>query len=222
MVIKTTGVDKSSAIVKRRYTDFLHLHDKLKERFPHVIQHLEFPKKLLIGNFKLECIMRRSRAFEKFLSVLYSVKEIRHCHIFVDFFYVNELKKAYSLIRAGQHEDAIPLLNMGLNSQLLLLGQSHPETIATLCGLVVVFNKVDDLSEALALAQQGLSWIGFDTNQVYLIPLLQLSIRLCWSQGKDKKHLEQWLADLGAKGLDVVGSPTLLELAAKRFASSHL
>ena len=51
----------------------------------------------------------------------------------------------------------------------------------------------------------------------YLVPILQLMIRICWKLGRDKRRYEAKLDELRQNNVDVDGAPSLLELVVNRF-----
>jgi hypothetical protein len=220
LVIRSHELDKAQAIIDRRYSDFEKLNTTLKKTFPQLMETIAFPPKILSGNFKRETIARRSRAFEQYLAHIHSLDNIRRSKDFANFFYNIDLQEAYAHIRNARYKDAVPLLHNAVNIQDKLLGENHKEVIATLCGLVACYSALDQHGEAQECADTALRCIGKSEKNRYLIPLLQISIRLCWTQGKDKTDLEARLADLRNRNFPVDLAPTLLELAVRRFYSS--
>ncbi|XP_064640871.1 sorting nexin-20-like [Lineus longissimus] len=220
LVIRSHELDKAQAVIERRYSDFEKLNSALKRGFPQLMETIAFPPKILSGNFKRETIARRSRAFEQYLTHVHSLDEIRRSKEFANFFYNVNLQEAYAHVRNARYKEAIPLLHNAVNIQDKLLGENHKEVIATLCGLVACYSALEQNSEAQECAETALKCIGRSEKNRYLIPLLQISIRLCWTQGKDKTDLEARLADLRNRNFSVDLAPTLLELAVRRFYAS--
>lgn len=69
--------DQSPSIIERRYTQFSNLYNALKKDFPLLISNVEFPKKVLTGNFDGELISRRSIAFAQLLQHICTESKLR-------------------------------------------------------------------------------------------------------------------------------------------------
>jgi len=74
------------------------------------MKNIQFPTKRVSGNFKAETIARRSRAFEQYLSHLFSVDAIRTSVEFTDFFFGVDVREGYRRIQNGLYEEALLLL----------------------------------------------------------------------------------------------------------------
>ncbi len=195
------------------------MHSALKKRFSKELTGISFPKKILTGNFKAETIAQRSRAFEQYLCHVYSIHSLRTSHEFVSFFYENDLHAAYDCIRNGNYESSLPALKSSLLLQQRLQGENHPEVLATLCALVAVHSELEQDSLAQHYAETAFLCMENDNSSHYLPALLQLSIRLCWKLGKDKKDLEARQQLLKQNGVNVDKTPPLLSLVTVRFTS---
>ena len=100
-------LDNSPSNIDKRYSEFEHLNQVLRKKFPNHMQEIAFPRKQLTGNFKAETIAQRSRAFEQYLAHLFSINSIRISEEFTAFFYGKDLKVALNLLIAKQYTHAI-------------------------------------------------------------------------------------------------------------------
>lgn len=211
-ILRDSTVDPSPVVVDRRYSDFEKLNSSLRQKFAQLMSEIVFPKKVLMGNFKPETIAQRSRAFEQYLTHVYSVDLLLYSKQFADFFYGDDLATAHTHILNGQYKDCVHLLRSVLYIQQKLLGESHRDVIATLCAMVAALYALEDDVQALSLVQVALKCIDLDEHNCHLVPLLQVGVRLCWKLGRDKKNLEEHLHLLKSHGLNVHSAPALLEL----------
>lgn len=219
LVKRSPGLDRFPAIIERRYSDFLELFLNLKKHYPPELQSVNyFPKKTVLGNFKPEVITSRSRAFEQFLYHIYDVDKTRLSEELAEFFYNREVRDAHGCMRCGKFEDAIPLLENAYFLQEKVLGDSHLTTLSTLCEVIATHNAIDNMSEAHKFAEVALCQFvaGHQEKCELYPPLLQLSVRLCWALGKDKRDLEQRLQSLSQSGTRVEKLPTLLDVVMKK------
>ena len=71
VMMKRASDDKHPAVICRRYNDFCYLYERILCSFhPSILGEFQFPKKVLIGNFKAEVITERTEAFHKFLNLI--------------------------------------------------------------------------------------------------------------------------------------------------------
>ena len=71
IMMKRAQEDKHPAVICRRYNDFCYLYERILCTFhPSILGEFQFPKKVLIGNFKAEVITERTDAFHKFLNLI--------------------------------------------------------------------------------------------------------------------------------------------------------
>ena len=71
VMMKRASEDKHPAVICRRYNDFCYLYERILCSFhPSILGEFQFPKKVLIGNFKAEVITERTDAFHKFLNLI--------------------------------------------------------------------------------------------------------------------------------------------------------
>lgn len=220
-IVRGQTFDSLQAIVVKRYSDFEKLNQKLKKKFPGLMETVAFPKKLITGNFDEKNIAHRSRTFEQYVTHIHSLEEIRYSSEFQQFFYSDELVKAHGLIRNGDYSDSVPLLKNAVNIQRKILGDAHRDVIGSYCALIVALTYQDppELQEAQNYADVVLRLIGDDYGNRFLIALLQTNITLCWKLGKDKKDLEQRVIELEKKGLDCssLSPDALLHMVVKKW-----
>lgn len=219
MVVKTDGLDSDKAVVERRYSEFTNLCKELKKVCPELISKVRLPKKVFgAKNFDGEVIQTRCRAFEKFLSYIYTNDCVRNASAFKEFFYLPDLRQACSDIRGGKWTDSLRLLTNSLHLQQKL-GDGIPEIVSTLGSMVVAYDKIGRFKEAEQYAEAALELIGSNVSSSYLIPLLNTRIELCWRLGKDKKDAEKRLAAVQkVSGIEVEHAFTLRELAVHRYS----
>ncbi len=219
-MLRGPSIASTEAIIERRYSHFDRLHTALKKAYPVQMRDIAFPKKILTGNFKAETIAQRSRAFEQFLTHVYSVSLLRVSIEFNRFFYESDLVQAYSNIHQGEYKTALPRLKTIVLLQQGLLGDTHIETAHTLCALVAVTSALEQDVVAQQYAETALLCFHKESVSEYLAPLLSLSIRLCWKLGKEKKDLESWQQLLHTQGVAVDTAPSLLEVIKKQYLNT--
>ena len=93
---------------------------------------------------------------------------------------------------------------------------------ATLCAIIAAHTALDDYRSASVHAERVLECFRdsapcADVCSPYLVPVLQLMIRMSWKLGRDKRRYEAKLDELRASNVDVDGAPSLLELVVNRF-----
>jgi len=94
--------------------------------------------------------------------------------------------------------------------------------MATLCAIVAAHAAIDDYRAACIHGERVLecfrdSMITTDVCSPYLVPVLQLMIRMSWKLGRDKHRYEAKLDGLRHDNVDVDNAPSLLELVVNRF-----
>ena len=176
------------------------------------MQDIAFPKKMVTGNFKPETIAQRSRAFEQYLSHIYTIDVLRLSDEFAEFFYRDDLGAAYNLLKKGQYVEALPQLKSAMHIQQRLLGEAHEEVVKTVVAIAATCYATGQLTLAQTFADAALTCIGTDDHNSLLPSLLAMSIRLCWKLGKDKKDLENRQTLLRQQGLNIDHPPALLDL----------
>ncbi|ELT93151.1 hypothetical protein CAPTEDRAFT_175372 [Capitella teleta] len=215
-----SGLDEDPIVIDRRYSDFERLNQALRKKSPLLMRGIAFPKKKITGNFKSETIAARSRAFEQFLTHIFSTDSLRVLTEFSDFFYGHTLREAYQKLVNGAYAEAIPLFKTSLGVQRKLQGDFHHHVLTTLCALTACAYSLERFENAHLFSESALECLGGCQGRKYTVPLIELSIRLCWQLGKEKVDLENRLKDLRAKGHVVDGAPSLLEVVVSDFMPS--
>jgi len=87
---------------------------------------------------------------------------------------------------------------------------------------VAAHSAVEDFSAACVHAERVLdcfrdSMHDSDVCSPYLVPILQLMIRMSWKLGRDKRRYEAKLDELRCNNVDIDSAPSLLELVVNRF-----
>ncbi|GAB1603311.1 sorting nexin-20-like [Argonauta hians] len=223
LISRNSGVDKMPTMIEKRYSDFAKLHHRLKKKMPHKMENIFFPKKLLTGNFTSETIASRSRAFEQYLTHIFSITEIRYSEELANFFYLKELQTAYSLIINNKYSQAVPLMEKYLPIQEKVHCDVHPDVMLTLSAITACYHQLDRAYMAHQYAETALNCMhNFDIadNSLY-VALLQLSIRVCWTLGKDKRSMEAQLQNLRRKGVVTENTGSLMDIVKARI-SKHI
>ncbi|KAJ8041590.1 Sorting nexin-21 [Holothuria leucospilota] len=210
---RNIGSDTSQAIIEKRYSDFLHLHKQLSKTFPQIMENIYFPRKAFTGNFRLQFIAERSRAFEQYLTHIFTSEEIRLSTVYQDFFYAMDIRRAYKLMSENNFQEAIPLLQNASHLQAKLLGEEHPDTVVTFCALVVAYMSIEEgEAHALGYAESAFRIIREAQSSPFKIPLIQTLIGVRWRLNKEKRDLETLLATYVRPGIGPVDMPTLEDL----------
>lgn len=222
LVKRVPGLETRPAVIDRRYSDFLHLYQSLRKRFPRLLTDFPFPKKTLVGNFTPEVITERSVSFQHLLTYCLSIRELRTTQEFGEFLFHPELKEAQKKLKALEFEDVSNILeNVFFIQEKLFLHSEEPtdQLLQTLCVLIGCLNAVDNTSEAQKFAEKALELISnfsqYDNNKM-VVPLIVLSLRLRWVRGPQKIELEQRLMELKQRGVNIERQPTLLELILRK------
>lgn len=102
--------DLSPSLIERRYTHFLGLYNSLKTEFPELMVSIEFPKKVLLGNFDNSLISSRSTGFETLLKHVSSNTKLRNSKSLLAFLQEPELTKAKELLEKREFNNSFPIL----------------------------------------------------------------------------------------------------------------
>ncbi|CAE1287032.1 SNX21 [Acanthosepion pharaonis] len=224
LISKNSGIDKMPTMIEKRYSDFDRLNNRLRKKFPYKMEDISFPKKLLTGNFTSETIARRSRAFEQYLTHLYSISDVRYSEDFANFFYLKELKVAYNLMFECKYSEAIPILEKCLPVQEKVHSDMYPDILLTLCAIAASYHQLERPYMAQRYAETALGCIhntNREMDEAILVALLQLSIRVCWTLGKDKRDLESRLQALRQQGVIVENARPLMDVVKSRIRKKY-
>merc|ERR1712240_284262 len=125
VMMKRAGGEVHPAVISRRYNDFCYLYERILCTFhPSILGDFQFPKKVLMGNFKAEVITERTDAFHKFLNLIAQNDKLLYSDYFHAFLCSDEQNEAVSYIKLGKYDEAAPLL---VTAQCLQLLHGHPE-----------------------------------------------------------------------------------------------
>ena len=94
---------RKPAVICRRYNDFCYLYERILCTFhPSILGEFQFPKKVIIGNFKAEVITERTDAFHKFLNLIAQNDKLLYSDYFHAFLCSDEQNEAVSNIKLGK------------------------------------------------------------------------------------------------------------------------
>ena len=103
VMMKRASEDKHPAVICRRYNDFCYLYERILCTFhPSILGEFQFPKKVIIGNFKAEVITERTDAFHKFLNLIAQNDKLLYSDYFHAFLCSDEQNEAVSNIKLGK------------------------------------------------------------------------------------------------------------------------
>ncbi|RXG62360.1 Sorting nexin-21 [Armadillidium vulgare] len=210
------GEDNRPALLERRYTDFLSLYRSLKHSYPALMSHIKFPRKVIIGNFKIGVIEKRSTRFESFLSYVYSKDVLRCSEPFNSFLYRRELRESSHQLLHSEFESAIPILE-NLYWLLSKLHGDRDQLLRVLLQLIVCLHAVGNYELShdyclLALPRFEARLIDGNTlaKELY-VPFLQFCLRVWWILGRNKTIFEIKLENVRKEGQRIDGFPDLLD-----------
>jgi len=128
-MVRADMTDSSPAKISRRYSDFNHLNVALRRQYPALMRNISFPRKRLSGNFKPSTIARRSRAFEQYLTHVFTVGALRTSAELSEFLYGDDLHEGYQRFVNGDYEGALVPLRSAWRLQAHLHGDTDSEVI---------------------------------------------------------------------------------------------
>nr|CAD7404376.1 unnamed protein product [Timema cristinae] len=210
--------DPNPAVVERRYTDFLELYASLRRENLALMGNVAFPKKVILGNFGPSVISERSSCFEELLKHISADEKLRNSSGFNKFLQSRELNEARMWMNEKRYDQAATFLENIFRLLNKLHTDRHPEVLFALCRLVACCNADPMATSAERFAELALrryeAVSDADLLRFY-VPLLQLCVHLWWRLGKEKRMLEERLEDLKRRGINVDGSPSLLDALIK-------
>lgn len=141
ILIKTTpGLDAHPAVIERRFSDFLNLHQGLmsEKAYASIIEkYVIFPKKVYMGNFSLEKIVERSIGFTRLLNVCMNNENLTRSVPFMSFLVDRELKEAHRLSLFGDPDDVQALIENAyyVEQKLYFTQEPQPGSVSSSCSL---------------------------------------------------------------------------------------
>ncbi|XP_045470157.1 sorting nexin-20 isoform X2 [Harmonia axyridis] len=200
--------DLSPSLIERRYTHFLSLYNSLKMEYPDLMVTVEFPKKVLLGNFDNSLISSRSTGFETMLKYVSSNNNLRNSKSLLVFLQEPELTKAKDLLERKEFNEAFPILEANFLLLNKVFTDRSPAVLISLCRLLgcgvqangIIWRKWAELA---LHRYEGVS--DSDLLALY-VPLMQL----CLKYELNREDLERRLLDLSKTGFMVSDTNSLL------------
>lgn len=222
VMMKRAGGEIHPAVISRRYNDFCYLYERILCTFhPSILGEFQFPKKVLIGNFKAEVITERTDAFHKFLNLIAQNDKLLYSDYFHAFLCSDEQNEAVSYIKLGKYSDAAPLLETIFYIREKLVTISHVTVLECVVELVACLAAIDADESAFRyslVAAQCLQLLhGHPEVDRVKIPFLKLAVSLAVSLGHDPKPYNKQLSELRYSGIKTDTAPTLLEVVRDKY-----
>ena len=117
----------------------------------------------------------------------------------------------------AEFERSLPVLEK-------LYGDFHSCVCYCICALVSCYVSIDKPTQAHACVEVALKCcctVGTSCDEELQIALMLTAIRLCWTLGKEKQDLEQKIAELKQRGVDVNSLPDLRDVLTSSFRLKH-
>jgi len=222
VMMKRAGGEVHPAVISRRYNDFCYLYERILCTFhPSILGEFQFPKKVLIGNFKAEVITERTDAFHKFLNMIAQNDKLLYSDYFHAFLCSDEQNEAVSYIKLGKYSDAAPLLETIFYIREKLVTISHVTVLECVVELVACLAAIESDESAFRyslVAAQCLQLLhGHPEVDRVKIPFLKLAVSLAVSLGHDPKPYNKQLSELRYSGVKTDTAPTLLEVVRDKY-----
>jgi len=222
VMMKRAGGEVHPAVISRRYNDFCYLYERILCTFhPSILGEFQFPKKVLIGNFKAEVITERTDAFHKFLNMIAQNDKLLYSDYFHAFLCSDEQNEAVSYIKLGKYSDAAPLLETIFYIREKLVTISHVTVLECVVELVACLAAIEADESAFRyslVAAQCLQLLhGHPEVDRVKIPFLKLAVSLAVSLGHDPKPYNKQLSELRYSGVKTDAAPSLLEVVRDKY-----
>lgn len=222
VMMKRAGGEVHPAVISRRYNDFCYLYERILCTFhPSILGEFQFPKKVLIGNFKAEVITERTDAFHKFLNMIAQNDKLLYSDYFHAFLCSDEQNEAVSYIKLGKYSDAAPLLETIFYIREKLVTISHVTVLECVVELVACLAAIEADESAFRyslVAAQCLQLLhGHPEVDRVRIPFLKLAVSLAVSLGHDPKPYNKQLSELRYSGVKTDTAPSLLEVVRDKY-----
>jgi len=222
VMMKRVAEDKHPAVICRRYNDFCYLYERILCSFhPSILGDFQFPKKVLMGNFKAEVITERTDAFHKFLNLIAQNDKLLYSDYFHAFLCSDEQNEAVSNIKLGKYEDAAPLLEIIFYIREKLVTICHVTVLECLIELVACLaqNQIYDSAYRYSLvAAQSLQLLaGHPEVDRVKVPFLKLASDLASQLGHDARPYNKQLSELRYSGIKTDSSNTLMDVVREKY-----
>jgi len=222
IMVKRAAGEVQPAVISRRYNDFCCLYERIVCTFhPSILGDFQFPKKVLIGNFKAEVITERTDAFHKFLNLIAMSDKLLYSDYFHAFLCSDEQNEAVSLIKLGKYGEAAPLLETIFYIREKLLTISHSSVLESVVELVACLEASQSPEAAFRyclVAAQSLSLLaGHPSTEKVRVPFLRLASQLATSLGHSPKPYTKQLSELRYQGMRTDSSSTLLDIVRDKY-----
>lgn len=218
VVMRSGSFESRRVSVERRYTDFLHLHQKLQEEFEEELEDVVLPRKHLTGNLSAEIMWERRRSLQEYLTRLNAIRCVRYAPVFAAFFSEQEQRRAHTFLRAGQFQQALVQLQNILEVQEKLLPWQKPTLVVpALAAMAVCFRDLEEPEQAFAAAHRALPPVRRYQMKPYRAALLELLVDLGYQLGRPVARLQEEMLLLRDAERGEVSSRSLKELVVQQF-----
>jgi len=222
VMMKRASEDKHPAVICRRYNDFCYLYERILCTFhPSILGEFQFPKKVLIGNFKAEVITERTDAFHKFLNLIAQNDKLLYSEYFHAFLCSDEQNEAVSNIKLGKFGEAAPLLEVIFYIREKLVTICHVSVLECLIELVACLAEVESYESAFRyslVSAQSLQLLhGHPEVERVKVPFLKLAVSLASSLGHDPRPYNKQLSELRYTGVKTDSAPSLMDVVREKY-----
>ncbi|XP_076269878.1 sorting nexin 21 [Rhynchophorus ferrugineus] len=205
--------DHSPSQIERRYTQFSNLYNALKKDFPSLMSNIEFPKKVLTGNFDDKLILKRSIAFEQLLRHICSESKLRTSKAMGIFLQEQELLTVKEYLNTKDYNSASAILENSFKLINKIFLDRSTAVIFTLCRLVSTIAEIPNHTSRLKwcdLALYRFDGISDSDLLELYIPLIHTCIKIYKEENKDATNLEKLLHNFQVQGLNDIYKKTNL------------
>jgi len=222
VMMKRASDDKHPAVICRRYNDFCYLYERILCSFhPSILGEFQFPKKVLIGNFKAEVITERTEAFHKFLNLIAQNDKLLYSEYFHAFLCSDEQNEAVSNIKLGKYGEAAPLLEVIFYIREKLVTICHVSVLECLIELVACLAEVESYESAFRyslVSAQSLQLLhGHPEVERVKVPFLKLAVSLAVSLGHDPRPYNKQLSELRYAGVKTDSAASLMDVVREKY-----
>jgi hypothetical protein len=215
-------LENTPCLLERRYTDFARLYREACKLRPEY-RSVDFPRKQLLGNFRIEVIATRSRQLANFLTAILSDDLILNSDAFSAFAFDRELIECNRLMRSDALDDALSMLENAYSLHKLIilrLGgvrrlRRFDVLFVTCCAIVTCLHSLDLPTRATEYLDRSFDLC--DTRcELFacelIVPLLLLAIQLHSNLARDYSALNRQLMHLHQNGVQYSRPESLMDL----------